>query len=262
LTIAATESQVPPRFGLLDDSPGRWPELVERLKHMNLEGTSQGKSYKLIFAARHGQGYHNIAERAYESDEWENVWSRKTGDDKMTWGPDAELTPDGITQAQNVHVMWFEESRNGGLEFPKSFYISPLTRTMRTFQITFEGLVLQSKTRQLIVESCRERYGIHLCDKRRSKSYIKEKFPLFEIEEGFTEEDELFDPDIREDDEHLDGRARAVLEKIFTEDQEQVVSITAHCNFIEGLLRVANHKPNELQPGGVIPLVVECAVIV
>lgn len=56
---------------------------------------------------------------------------------------------------------------------------------------------------------------------RRSKSYIKEKFPDFDIEEGLSENDELHDPEVREGPAHVAERARAVLDRIFDSDSEQ-----------------------------------------
>ena len=55
---------------------------------------------------------------------------------------------------------------------------------------------------------------------RRPLSYIKEKFPDFDVEEGFTENDELHDPKVRETPAHVSVRARAVLDRIFDCDPE------------------------------------------
>lgn len=55
---------------------------------------------------------------------------------------------------------------------------------------------------------------------RRSSSYIKKTFPEFDIEEGFSENDELHDPNARETKSHVAERARAVLDRIFDNDSE------------------------------------------
>ena len=62
---------------------------------------------------------------------------------------------------------------------------------------------------------------MHTCDKRRSLSYLRETFPEFSVENGFSEEDELYDPNVREAEEHIVERGRAVLDYIFKHDREQ-----------------------------------------
>lgn len=69
-------------------------------------------------------------------------------------------------------------------------------------------------------KNCREQYGIHTCDKRRPLSYLRNAFPNFDIEEGFTEEDELYESDVRESEDHIVERARSVLDHIFKNDRE------------------------------------------
>lgn len=65
----------------------------------------------------------------------------------------------------------------------------------------------------------REIYGHHTCDKRSPRSKIEKKFPDFVFEDGFVEDDELWTEE-RETYEHLDGRARKVLDRIFEDDTD------------------------------------------
>ena len=58
-------------------------------------------------------------------------------------------------------------------------------------------------------------YGNHTCDKRRTLSYIHSNFPDFLTEEGFSEDDQRFDPKYLEDQDHLVGRAKDPLDYIF-----------------------------------------------
>jgi hypothetical protein len=76
-----------------------------------------------------------------------------------------------------------------------------------------------------LVQNCREEYGEHTCDKRRSRGIIHSEFPQFEIEDGFTEEDELWTPE-RESEEHIITRAKAILGRVFDADAEQCLSIS------------------------------------
>lgn len=65
----------------------------------------------------------------------------------------------------------------------------------------------------------REIYGHHTCDKRSPRSKIEKDFPNFVFEDGFVEDDELWTTE-RETYEHLDGRARKVLDRIFVDDTD------------------------------------------
>lgn len=61
---------------------------------------------------------------------------------------------------------------------------------------------------------------MHTCDKRRSKSYIHDMYGAsFNIERDFTNEDELWTPDVRESDAHVQSRANDVLNGIFNNDE-------------------------------------------
>jgi len=42
--------------------------------------------------------------------------------------------------------------------------------------------------RSIPVQNCREKYGVHTCDKRHPKSWIAENLPLYTFDEGLTEE--------------------------------------------------------------------------
>jgi len=71
-----------------------------------------------------------------------------------------------------------------------------------------------------LVQNCREEYGEHTCDKRKSRSFIQSEFPQFELADSFTEQDQLWTTD-RELKEHVTSRAKDVLDRIFNADVEQ-----------------------------------------
>ena len=83
-------------------------------------------------------------------------------------------------------------------------------------------------------QNCREEYGEHTCDRRSSRTFIRSKYPQFEIEEGFAEEDELWTP-IRESTAHVAIRAREILDRIFNADEEQC-ALLSPCVPLAGLL--------------------------
>lgn len=154
---------------------------------------------------------------------------------------DPELTPIGINQAMEARRGW-EEELAFGITLPDKLYSSPLVRAMDTLRVTFEGIFRDDAGKQptvLVVEvsgpcaalyvsvifddfpkNCREENGIHTCDQRRSRSFIHERFPTFDFEEGLTEEDELWDPEIRETKAQVAKRARDVLDYIFQKDTD------------------------------------------
>lgn len=48
--------QLPPRFGLLDDSPERWTTFKAKIDALNRDAPA-GTAYKVFWLGRHGQGY-------------------------------------------------------------------------------------------------------------------------------------------------------------------------------------------------------------
>jgi broad specificity phosphatase PhoE len=63
---------------------------------------------------------------------------------------DPRLTPIGEEQARNVRAAW-EREISRGVPVPQRFYCSPLTRAVRTLELTFEG-VLPAHLKPLILE--------------------------------------------------------------------------------------------------------------
>ncbi|KAL1690912.1 histidine phosphatase superfamily [Schizophyllum commune] len=238
---------VPPRFGLKDDSSDRWRKLLSHIHHLNATA-EDGALYKLFILGRHGQGYHNLAESKYGTKAWDDYWAKLNGDDEITWGPDPELTPLGKDQARDVNAMWKQEIQ-GGMPLPDFLYSSPFTRALDTLRITL-GDFLGLTPRPLVLENCREVSGVHTCDKRRTRSYIASAFPEVDIEEGFTEEDEYYEDDVREPPESVVARARAVLVRIFEDREREFISITAHGGWINAFLTAVGRERFALPTGG------------
>ncbi|KAJ6540323.1 phosphoglycerate mutase-like protein [Mycena capillaripes] len=250
---------VPARFGLLDDSDVRWATFTAKLRELNA-GAGGDASYKLIFFGRHGQGYHNVAEAKYGTRAWDDYWAKLYGDGELTWGPDPELTAIGKGQAARVNDVWKVERATAGIPLPDRLYCSPMTRALDTNVITFEGV---SEKRPLVVESCREEYGEHTCDQRNTRTHIRHAFPQFDIEDGFTEEDELWEAESRETRAHATVRAQTVLDRIFRDDKDALfISITAHGGIINGFLHALGREWYPLPTGGVLPVVVKAKISV
>lgn len=99
--------------------------------------------------------------------------------------------------------------------------------------------------------------GVHTCDRRSSRTYIHNTYPTYTIEEGFTENDELWDADERESDSALDVRLKKLLDDIFEHDSSTFISLTSHSGSIASILRVVRHREFRLVTGSVIPVLVK-----
>jgi len=182
------------------------------------------------------------------------------GDGKMIWGPDPLLTDMGVRQAKAVNKAWKEQIENG-MPLPESLYSSPFTRAAHTALLTFDGILINVEDaiqkRPVIKEILREVNGVHTCDKRSPRSHIVEMFPQFDIEPGFLEEDELWDPNRRETEDELTVRLGLALQEIFTENSKIYISLTIHGGAARALMRAIGAQPYQLPTGGVICLVVK-----
>ncbi|KAJ8474034.1 hypothetical protein ONZ45_g16086 [Pleurotus djamor] len=259
-TPNVTVSQpIPPSFGLLDTSEDRWETLFKRIANLNHHADSK-TSFKLFFLGRHGEGFHNVAEAKYGTPAWDAIYSKLDGDDEIVWGPDAEITPLGVSQAENAKAAWQTELANG-LRIPDAMYVSPLSRALRTWEITFaDDKRFKKAGRPLVMEACREQYGVHTCDQRRSKEFIGSTFREVVFEKGFTQDDELWTPDVREPSEHVAARVKTVIDHVFMHDKGTFISVTAHSGMINGFLASIGRPSFGLPTGGVLPVVVKATL--
>ncbi len=145
---------------------------------------------------------------------------------------------------------------------PESYYSSPLIRSLETARLTFAKLSLPRDRpfRPVVKELLREALGEHTCDRRSRRSIIEKRFPEFEIEEGFTEEDELWVPEVRESNPDMDKRLTRFLDDVFGNDGAVFVSLTGHGGSTGAILRAVGHRKFGLATGGIMPIMVraEC----
>jgi len=197
---------------------------------------------------------------------------------------DPRLTATGEEQARRARAAWERElSHDVPVPVPQRFYCSPLTRAIRTLELTFEN-VLPEPPRPVILEvasqmprclstntfttqNCREEYGEHTCDKRRTRTELQDEFPGIVFEERFEEEDVLWTT-IHESKASVERRAKLVLDRIFQNDHDATcalspylpsnqdlsidldISITAHSGWINAFLRVIGRNEYALPTGG------------
>ncbi|GAA5826790.1 hypothetical protein JCM5353_003237 [Sporobolomyces roseus] len=243
-------------FGLRDNSKERWSRFQTEIDRLNQESDSH-TAYKVFFVARHGQGWHNVAESKYGSDAWNNHWSMEYGDGNMTWGPDPNLTPLGVEQAQAINKAWKKEVQ-AAVPLPQKLYSSPLSRAASTLEITWNDILIDNgQVRPLVIEHLREMIGVHTCDQRSRKSKLAKAYPSFDFEVPFSEHDQLWSPDFQESNQQQALRIQQFLNRIFATDPSQYISITAHGGVISSFLRVVDHPKVSVPPGGMIPVVVK-----
>ncbi|GJF00616.1 phosphoglycerate mutase-like protein [Phanerochaete sordida] len=259
--VGSAIGALPPRFGLLDDSADCWATFKAKIDELNARAPA-GTAYKVFWLGRHGQGYHNLAEAKYGSRAWDDHWSKLNGDGETVWGPDPLLTRLGELQAEEAHAAWLQEAPRG-VPLPQTCFASPLKRALDTWKITFDragaAAVLPAEARRvLVLENCREEYGVHTCDLRSTLSHLRTLYtpPTYAFEAGFAEEDPLWDADERESTPHRIGRAISVLDTAFAGDATYI-SITAHGGFINGFLNAVGRPNYSLPTGGVLPIVVQ-----
>ncbi|KAL4916252.1 histidine phosphatase superfamily [Aspergillus aurantiobrunneus] len=265
-----------------DKNLTQWQRFHRQLEYLN-ENAPEHVSYKLFFMGRHGEGWHNAAEDYFGTPAWNCYWALLPGNGTNTWF-DADLTPEGISQASIAHNYWLSQYREQKIHFPDAYYSSPMTRALKTANITFSRIPLKLAHAAEFVpevkEGFREGMSMHTCNARRSRSYIEGLFPNWTFEEGFTEEDELWTGTTGETSEAQDLRSREALDDIFGRrrtgkpwgtsgdvcgaplppnhkgDEDLVISITAHSGEITSILRVIGHQAFRLSTGAVIPVLI------
>ncbi|KAH8596523.1 phosphoglycerate mutase [Bisporella sp. PMI_857] len=261
------------KFGLIDqvydtdaayDPKGektQWQRFDHKVWRLNRE-SGRLVQYKILFLARHGEGYHNVAESFYGTPAWNCYWALRDGNGTSVWA-DAKLTEEGIAQAVKAHNFWAKMIEEQNIVTPESYYTSPLYRCLDTANITFFGLKTDDRHPFIpqVKEMFREAIGRHTCDRRSNKTYIHESFPSYTFEVGFAEEDPLWDPAYRETSSAQDARSKTVLDDVFGNDSNTYISVSAHSGEISSILRVIGHRAFRLSTGQVIPVLVRQDIV-
>ncbi|WPK24755.1 hypothetical protein PUMCH_002045 [Australozyma saopauloensis] len=243
-------------FGIIDS----WERAFADLRSLN-EKSDDNTVYKIFLLGRHGQGYHNMANLKYGEKAWNEHWLHLTGDGEIVWAPDPELTELGQAQAKdNNYQLKVELNRN--LRIPTKWYSSPFRRSVDTLIGSWQDIVDLKEVKPLIKEDFRETIGVHLCDKRSTRSVISEKYgPLgFVIEDGFEEKDVYYKDDYREKVWEQALRQNRGFQDIFNSTDKKgdaFISITSHSGSIRTQLMVLNHRPFAIGTGGMIPVFVK-----
>lgn len=232
-----------------------WSDVVTTLAELNQ--AQDGSKYKLFLLARHGEGYHNIAPDLFNTTEWTCDLQMRDGKDGLEWF-DASLTAEGEAQIKELSNIYEREIAKG-MPLPQSFYVSPMRRTLQTFELTWSWFLNLNETKPIVKEYARETYGIGTESKRHTKTFIEDNWDYVEFEKGFTEEDLLWEQDRHESHQHRNYRARVLLNDIFVNDDNHIISLTSHRGTIRSILKVIHHRKWNLNTGGMIPVIIKAS---
>jgi broad specificity phosphatase PhoE len=260
-----TTSQTRNNFGLIprsypeaspDSSKTQWQLFTTHLQHLIATAPS-GTTYKLFYCARHGEGDHNVAEALYGTKAWDDYWSKLDGDGTRYW-VDAHLTAVGEQQARDAGAFFARQFKDEKMPVPDAWVASPLMRCLQTADLEWTGSEVKG-VRPTIKEMAREVMGEHTCDRRSSRTKIHAAQPEWPIEEGFAEEDELWQANHRETYAEHDVRTLRLLEQVFANEGKDasVLSLTSHSGAIASLMRVIGHREFRLATGGMVPILIK-----
>ncbi|ESR46995.1 hypothetical protein CICLE_v10001737mg [Citrus x clementina] len=205
---------------------------------------------KILHLVRHGQGVHNM--------EGNNGPEALLSQEFF----DAHLSPLGWQQVGNLR----KRVEASGLTQKIDLVItSPLLRTLQTAVGVFGGDG-ESQTDGIdahpsltatatvncppiiAVELCRERLGVHPCDKRRSISEYHSLFPAIDFKLIESEDDKLWKADAREPFEEVTARGMEFMKWLWTR-QEKEIAVVSHGIFLQqtlnALLNDCQTSPNQ-----------------
>eukprot|EP00927_Polykrikos_kofoidii_P066443 TRINITY_DN62041_c0_g1_i1.p1 TRINITY_DN62041_c0_g1~~TRINITY_DN62041_c0_g1_i1.p1 ORF type:complete len:278 (-),score=44.28 TRINITY_DN62041_c0_g1_i1:167-1000(-) len=198
---------------------------------------------KRIHFVRHGQGFHNLMADIYKSAgrKFDSA-TGEGGSDNPYCHPavlDAPLTEIGREQARCLRP------RARALQpQPELVVVSPMVRATQTALIAFDHLLgATGRSPSLRVpfvahESCREIMGIHVCDRRRRLSDVRPEFTFVDYDEvGISEEDSLWNADVRETQTELADRAYSFMLWIRSRPESEIV-VATHSAFLFSLFNV------------------------
>lgn len=167
------------------------------------------------------------------------------------------MTALGIKQAEDVRRFWNNARTEHNVPDPEVFYISPLTRCLETAQHSFPQLSTTEGFKPVVKESLREQFGVHTCDRRSSLCSISKRFPQYEIENDFTENDELWTPDHRETLGEAKGRVEGFLQYLFLNDKSTYISLTTHSGTLRALEASIGHPDVLTAVGAIVPFMIQ-----
>ncbi|EEY64357.1 phosphoglycerate mutase family [Phytophthora infestans T30-4] len=206
--------------------PASWSEFQQKLAQLEKE-KQPDEQVKVVYFLRHAEGTHNEAHSKYGSPRWENEFAR------TETFLDAPLTAFGVKDAQSKGPPSVQMEMDLGM--PSIEMVVSIT----------------------CIESCRETFDCHTCNKRRPLSELKRRFPDVDFSRMKDEDDQLWSPTHRETTEEIQKRALGFLIELFREVPERYVVVAAHLSIIEAIYAVT--LGTQVRPSNceVVPIVLE-----
>ena len=171
---------------------------------------------KNIYCIRHGLAYHNVkalemGSQAYVLDECF----------------DAPLVDKGLQQAKDLGEQW------EALSLIQKVFVSPLTRTLETCQEIFK---MHPDVKIIALDVIKEfPQGLQICNKRRDKKDLQEKFSRIDFSQLESESDQMWRIERMEHIEELRERIQDF--KKFLKDLEETdVAVVSHSAFLNETL--------------------------
>lgn len=137
------------------------------------EPSADGVLFKKVHFIRHGEGYHNVAQREWKSSpSYDGTSEPYTIDNDPEFGYlDPLLTSKGEMEARAL------QERAAAIS-PQVLVVSPMQRATQTGLIAFAGQIEAGSLPVLATDLCHEMAGRHTCDKRLSKSDLAKAYPV------------------------------------------------------------------------------------
>ena len=171
---------------------------------------------KNILCIRHGRAFHNVL-------------SDKIGEKAffLKESFDAPLVEEGILQAKELG----ENSKQ--LKNIDIVFVSPLTRTLQTAESIFKKNQI---VRIVALDKMKEfPQGIDICNKRRNRIELKEKFKKVDFSLLDSDSDQMWREDRYEKIEELKERIDE-FKKFIMNENDNNIAIVSHNNFLKELL--------------------------
>ena len=171
---------------------------------------------KNIICIRHGRAFHNVL-------------SDKIGDKAyfLKESYDAPLVEEGILQAKELG------KNSKQLKNIDIVFVSPLTRTLQTAENIFEK---NQKVKIVALDKIKEfPQGIDICNKRRNRIELKEKFKKVDFSLLDSDSDQMWREDRYEKVEELKERIDE-FKKFVMNENDNNIAIVSHNNFLKELL--------------------------
>lgn len=249
--VIGDQSTPLPLFKRYEMIPSSWEEFQRKLKQLD-KAEGRTRDVKVVYFLRHAEGTHNEAHTKYGSPRWEDEFART---DAFL---DAPLTPFGVKDAQCKGPASVQAELEKGMPPIERVVVSPISRAIQTAQNFFRKDQVPDEP-FVCIESCRETFDCHTCNKRRPLSELKERFPDVDFSRMTDEQDQLWSPTHKETKEEIQARARGFLLELFREVPERFVVVAAHLSIIEAICAVATGSTTRVLPSNceVVPLVLE-----